>query len=364
VGSIRRACAAFAIASICLSGPRLCAQADHEQHEAANAPDQPSSLLVRAFGAVEWAGSQQAETPNSFGLGQFALFATSNLHERVSVLAEVVLEAGGSNTRVVTDLERLQITFRLSDVLNLSAGRYHTGIGYYNAAFHHGAFFETPIDRPRVFAFEDEGGVLPVHEVGLSASGIVPRTGSTLRYLAEVGNGRNFDAGVRGETDEEGHDRNGAKSTNLGLSFRPSGSSGLELGGSYYHDRVPRSVGLQVNMRIGAAYAVYRTPSIELMAEWLRLQHRTDGGGSFANDAGYLQGSRAWGKWRPYYRYDRLAIDPATPLIGSTGSYRSNIAGVRFDPTQWVGLKAQYEHTDEPRQPGIDAVRVQLVFVF
>jgi len=38
--------------------------------------------------------------------------------------------------------------------------------------------------------------------------------------------------------------------------------------------------------------------------------------------------------------------------------------GIRFDPMQWVGLKAQYEHTDEPRQRGVDAVRAQLVFVF
>ena len=364
MGSRRRACVAFVIASICLSGPRLCAQAEHDQHDAANGPDQRSSLLLRAFGAVEWAGSQQEETPNSFGLGQFALFATSNLHERVSVLAEVVLEASGNNTRVVTDLERLQITFRLRDFLNLSAGRYHTGIGYYNAAFHHGAYFETPIDRPRVFAFEDEGGVLPVHEVGMTASGIVPGTGSTLRYLAEVGNGRSFDRAARGETDEERRDRNGAKSTNLGLSFRPSGSGGLELGASYYRDTVPQNAAADVNLRIGAAFAVYRTPSIELMAEWLRLQHRIDGGPSFANNAGYLQGSRAWGQWRPYYRYDRLAIDPATPFIGSAGSYRSNIVGIRFDPMQWVGLKAQYEHTDEPRQRGVDAVRAQLVFVF
>jgi len=364
VSSRRRVAVAFAIALVCVGGSRLGAQAAHEQHEAAGGADQPSSLLLRAFGAVEWGGSQQDDTPNSFGLGQFALFATSNLNERVSVLAEVVLEASGSNTRVATDLERLQITFRLSDFLNLSAGRYHTGIGYYNAAFHHGAYFETPIDRPRVFAFEDEGGVLPVHEVGMTASGIVPGTGSTLRYLAEVGNGRNFDSAAQGETAEEGRDRNGAKSTNLGLSFRPSGSGGLELGASYYRDRVPRSVRPEVNMRIGAAYAVYRTPSIELMAEWLRLQHRIDGGASFANEAGYLQGSRAWGKWRPYYRYDRLAIDPATPFIGSAGSYRSNIVGVRVDPMQWVGLKAQYEHTDEPRQRGIDAVRAQLVFVF
>jgi hypothetical protein len=291
------------------------------------------------------------------------LFATSNLHERVSVLAEVVLEASSGNTRVVTDLERLQITFRFSDSLNLSAGRYHTGIGYYNAAFHHGAYFEIPIGRPRVFDFEDEGGVLPVHEVGVTARGIVPKTGATLRYVAEVGNGRSVEPAAADGV-EERHDPNGAKSTNLGLSFRPAGSGGLELGTSYYRDTVPRSGSSDVDVRIGTAYAVYRTPAVELMAEWLHLQHRPSGAPPFENNAGYLQASRAWGKWRPYYRYDRLSIDTATPLIGSAGSYRSNIVGLRFDPVQWVGLKTQYEHTDEPSQRGIDAIRAQLVFVF
>ena len=117
---------------------------------------------------------------------------TAAINDRVSVLAEVVLEASGANTQVVTDLERLQLTFRVADYLQLSAGRYHTGIGFYNTAFHHGSYFETPIGRPRVFDFEDEGGVLPVHDVGISARGTVPHTGSALHYLAEIGNGRSW----------------------------------------------------------------------------------------------------------------------------------------------------------------------------
>ena len=353
---------ALAFALVWLSPSRLAAQAHDEQHDAAS--DQPSGVMLRAFGAVEWAGSQQKETPNSFGLGQFALFATSNLHERVSVLAEVVMEASSSDTRVVTDLERLQITFRFSDFLNLSAGRYHTGIGYYNAAFHHGAYFEIPIGRPRVFAFEDEGGVLPVHDVGVTARGIVPGTGATLRYVAEVGNGRNFAAVEDSEAEDAHGDPNGAKSTNLGLSFRPAGSGNLELGGSYYRDTVPRIGGPAVDLHIGAAYAVYRTPIVELMAEWLRLQYSGGGAPTLVNNAGYAQASRAWGKWRPYYRFDRLGMDTATPFIAPVGSYQSNIVGLRVDPMQWVGLKTQYEHTDEPSQRGIDAIRAQLVFVF
>ena len=100
------------------------------------------------------------------------------------------------------------------------------------------------------------------------------------------------------------------------------------------------------------------------MGEWLRLHYSGGGSPTSVNNAGYLQASRAWGKWRPYYRFDRLGMDTATPFVAPVGSYRSNIVGLRVDPMQWVGLKTQYEHTDEPRQHGIDAIRAQLVFVF
>jgi hypothetical protein len=100
------------------------------------------------------------------------------------------------------------------------------------------------------------------------------------------------------------------------------------------------------------------------MAEVLRLSHRDDAGLRSASHAGYLQLSRAWGRLRPYYRYDSLTIDPAAPFIGQTDSYRAHMLGLRVDTGQWVSLKAQYEHGDEGPRHGIDSVRTQLVFVF
>jgi len=328
---------------------------------AADAPADPAlSLLVRAFGSVDWGATEKPDTPNSFALGQFDLFVTGAINDRVSVLAEIVLEASGANTSVVTDLERLQVTFNLDDALQLSAGRYHTGIGFYNTAFHHGSYFETPIGRPRVFAFEDEGGVLPVHDVGLSARGTVPHTGSALHYLAEVGNGRSW---IEDES-AEGHDQNGAKSTNVGVSLRPDRWRGLEIGASFYRDEILDSDGSDVRLRIPAVYAVFRTAATEVMAEWLRLSYRDATGSTEQSDGGYVQGSRAWGKSRLYYRFDRLAIDPRSPFIGGIESSRTHIFGVRVDPAMWIGLKAQYERSDDGELRGIDTLRTQLVFVF
>jgi len=351
---------AIVLALVGLGATARIAAAQSDDHH--DMPDEGQKVMIRAFGAVEWEKTDRPDIPNSFGLGQFALFMTSSLNDKVSVLAEVVME-GSQNTRVVTDVERLQINFRFNDAFAVSAGRFHTGIGYYNAAFHHGAYFETPIGRPRVFAFEDEGGPLPVHEMGVSVHGTVPGTGSALHYLAEVGNGRPWSV----PSDGEGvpHDANSTKATTVGLSLRPPRLSALEVGASWYRDTIPGQPSPDVAQSISDTFAVYSTPSIEVMAEWLRLMHQPAGGATTVNNVGYVQASHAFDIWRPYYRYDRLLINPATPVIGPLDSYEAHTVGIRIDPMQWVGLKAQYEYAPTAAgRKGVNAFRTQLVFVF
>ena len=48
----------------------------------------------------------------------------------------------------------------------LEVGRFHTDIGYWNTAFHHGLWLQIPVERPHVLRFEDDGGLVPVHWVG------------------------------------------------------------------------------------------------------------------------------------------------------------------------------------------------------
>jgi hypothetical protein len=317
-------------------------------------------VMLRLFGSIEWGATDDPREPNSFALGQLDLFVTAALTERTSLLAEFVLEES-TETRVITDLERLQLTFRFNDYLQVSAGRYHTGIGYYNTAFHHGAIFETAIGRPRIFLFEDDGGILPIHDVGVVARGEMPGTGSNLHYLVELGNGR---LGASPDPDREARDENDAKSFNVGLAYRPQRWRGLELGASYRRDRVPRPLLSSVDEDIAATYAVYRTSSTEILAEWISLAHRAGEGPRYHDPSGYVQLSRAWGAVRPYYRYDRVTVDPATPLIGDSGSYEAHIAGFRVDPLPSIGFKAQYERVDAPVTGRGHVVRTQLAFVF
>ena len=89
------------------------------------------------------------------------------------------------------DIERYQLTYRVNDYFSVSGGRFHTAIGYYNTAYHHGNWFSTAEGRPIMYLFEDSGGVLPVHTVGVTMTGLVPQTGNLgLHWIAEIGNGR------------------------------------------------------------------------------------------------------------------------------------------------------------------------------
>ena len=160
------------------------------------------SLKIRAFGDVNLGLGSDANplifplpqpVHNTFQLGEFDLFLSSRLSKHVSGISEIVIGSDPTNFWGL-DIERLQITYKANPYFEISAGRYHTSIGYYNTAFHHGTWFQTATGRPFMYYFEDSGGLLPVHSVGVTTTGLVPHTGALeLHWIAEVGNGRSSD---------------------------------------------------------------------------------------------------------------------------------------------------------------------------
>ena len=109
------------------------------------------------------------------------------------------------------------------------AGRYHTAIGYYNTAYHHSTWLQTATGRPFLFKFEDDSGILPIHNVGVSVTGIIPSGRLGLHYIAEVGNGR-ASSSPNAEPVQNTVDENNGKSFNLRILFRPTGVRGLQAG--------------------------------------------------------------------------------------------------------------------------------------
>jgi len=118
------------------------------------------------------------------------LLITSKISDRLSMLTEAVVEADSATNQFGIELERMLLNYDDSDYFKVGFGRYHTAIGYYNTAHHHSSWMQTAVDRPFLFSFEDRGGILPIHNVGITTTGRIPSGPLGLHYVAEVGNGR------------------------------------------------------------------------------------------------------------------------------------------------------------------------------
>jgi hypothetical protein len=303
-----------------------------------------------------------APSHTTFQLGEFDLFVTSRLSENLSFLAEMVVAADQTN-EIGVDLERLQLTFKASPFFEVSGGRYHTAIGYYSTAFHHGTWFQTATGRPFMYYFEDSGGILPVHNVGVTTTGRVPGTGSSdLHWIAEVGNGRN--SSNEGQPVQNFQSDRNAMSTNLAAYVKPKWLEGLQTGANWYHDRLYPDGMTRVNQTIAGAYAVYITADWEFMNEAVLLRNAIDANGlSFDSKLMYSQLARSFGPIRPYVRFQSVRSPAGDPVNAFIGKYEGPSVGVRYNIATYAALKAQYNrlYQNGPTTNGLD---IQVAFTF
>jgi hypothetical protein len=320
------------------------------------------ALHIRGFSDVNYHASNQSRETNSFALGAFDLFVSSQISEKFSMLSEVNFEFGDDNEMAV-DLERMLLTYTANDHFKLSFGRYHTAIGYYNTAFHHGTWFQTATGRPFLYFFEDEGGVLPVHSVGLSLTGSIPSGKLGLSYIAEIGNGRPARR-PQNTTVQNVVDENNGKAVNLGFWLRPEWLSGLQVGASMYHDHLLPDIPQRVQEYIPAVHVVYTTPKFEWLNEAVLIRHSLDEGRTFNTPGFYTQISRQWGAYRPYVRYQYINASPLEPLLFDTGLQQGPSLGLRYDWSEFAAFKIQYDRKLRRGVQGVNQLGLQMAFTF
>jgi hypothetical protein len=335
-------------------------------------------LRIRGFSDITFHGNDhihdspqcQAYTcfPSSFSLGQVNLFVTSDLSERFKFLSEIVFESDEFNNFGV-DLERMLLQYSQSDYLNISAGRYHTAIGYYNTAYHHSTWFQTTTGRPFLFDFEDKGGPLPIHNVGVSISGRIPSGAVGLHYVVEVGNGRASRSyvpplGQNATAVQSFVDENSHKAFNVALFARPDMIRGLQVGFSAYRDVLQPVSPSRIGETILAAHAVFIGSNFEWLNEALVIRHTPEGGRVFDTPGWYTQISKRFGSYRPYFRYQYMNAADNEPVYPDIGLRAGPSVGVRYDPTDFVALKLQYDYTALRSQQAINGLALQAGFTF
>jgi len=369
------------------SAPQATPPQEHEaeptEHAEAERMDLSKTLLrIRGFGDVTLRGDnyhppafiQPSADKTTFTLGQLNLFVTSDISDKFKFLGEVVFEAGPDNiygkqrgfaNSFGVDVERYLLTYSQNDYFSISAGRYHTAIGYYNTAYHHSTWLQTTTGRPLLFAFEDQGGILPIHNVGVEAYGRIPSGSVGLHYIVEVGNGRESRDPIDQEPVQNIITDKTHKAFNVALFARPTNVPGLQVGFSAYNDLlVPAASPMPVGETILAAHAVYTTTNFEWLNEALVIRHTPEEGRLYETPAWFSQISRRWGSYRPYFRYQYINARSDEPIFPDIQLRAGPQAGLRFDASESVALKLQYDYTALRNQRATQGLEAQVGFTF
>jgi len=371
-----RAGGAALVLIVCLGAPMGTAAQTH--------PDQPSpappaseypSLRLSGFGNVDVAVQNKSEGSRGFSEGQFVLHLASALSPRVNFFGELSFtprtDAGTGSPQATgfnAEVERAIIRFDHSDRLKVSFGRYHTPINWWNTAFHHGAWLQTTISRPEMTQFG--GRFIPVHFVGALVEGGVPAGGVNLNYQAGIGNGRGNVISRGGDAG----DNNARPAYVLNAFAKPDQLFGLQVGGSFYLDRVSQPGLPEVDERIAAAHAVWQREDPEVIAEIADVRHRAVGGPSTSsNVAYYVQVAyrlpSAARLWKPYYRFEHIDIDATDPVFDIATNAVPNLdgstAGVRFDMSTYAAIKSEVRSRRRVAgQPRTNGWFLQICFTF
>ena len=331
-------------------------------------------LRIRGFGDIDFHGTDQHGSTNTFSLGQLNLFVTSDISEKFKFLSEIVFEAGpdnfynvpgGRRNEFAVDVERYLLQYSYNDYFNLAFGRYHTAIGFYNTAYHHSTWFQTTTGRPLLFQFEDSGGILPIHNVGVSASGRIPSGPLGLHYVAEIGNGRESRSPLTEEPVQNEVDENNFKAFNLALFARPEAMHGLQVGLSGYHDKLMPLGMPRVDETILAGHAVYMVPKFEWLNEMVLLRHSPEGTSrTFNTPAFYTQIAKRFGSYQPYFRYQYINGSDQEPIFPDVGRIEGPSVGIRYDASESVAFKLQYDYNIARHLQSYNTLTFQLGFTF
>ena len=298
---------------------------------------------------------------NSFTIGDFDLFTNTRISDHWSVLGEMLVTSDFSNEFGV-EMDRLMLNYDVNDYLKISFGKYNSAIGYYTNAFHRAHFFQTAISRPIMFADEDNGGILPVHNIGITTTGKIPSGMLGLHWVAEIANGTGVthsDVPIQNFVDE-----NNGKALNFAIYARPEWLPGLQTGVSFYIDTLHPLTSPAMRETIPAGYVAYVGSRLEWLNEIAVVRHSVlDSGAVYHGVTSYSQVSWGFGATRPYFRYDYQNVASSDPIFGSLGRESGPSIGIERHLSRFLVVKTQFGRVTELNR-ATNAIDGQFAFAF
>jgi hypothetical protein len=299
-------------------------------------------------------------SPNSFNIGDFDLFTNTRISDHWSVLGELLITSDFTN-EFGAELDRLLFTYKANKYFQIGFGKYNTALGFYPNEFHRARYFMTATSRPIMYSDEDNGGILPVHNIGVTATGMIPSGTLGLHWVAEVANGRSAshpDVPIQNFVDE-----NNGKAVNFALYARPEALSGFQAGVSVYRDTMHPANLSGIGQTIYTGHIVYVGSRLEWLNEASLIRNDMQDH-VFHSLTSYTQLSYAFGKLRPYFRYDYQNVPASDPVFAALGRENGPSVGVYRHLSNYVVLKLQYGRLGERDKPSANDLNAQLAFAF
>jgi hypothetical protein len=314
-------------------------------------------LSMGAYGSVDYRASRVVSadgsktTSNGFSIPTLDIFLRGSTGNW-SFLSEVLFDIDRGNT-IRVDLDRMQVGYDVDEWLKITAGRFHTSLGYYNTAYPQGgAVYLLPVDRPIVVDQHDDTSILPTSTVGLNFHGRLPILQRRFSYDVDVTNGR----GVQSDDLANGGDANNSKMVNLRLRYE---IDGLILGGNALVDWIPPRLNeadpalIQPNTlreQIFGAHIAYVEHPWHIIGEGYVIQH-IGPDATHRTIAGISELGYTIGRVTPYARYEfaRFPADPDpfwNPLLThqqERGNYDAVSVGFKIIPNQTFAIKFELE---------------------
>lgn len=272
----------------------------------------------------------------SFGIGEFDLFFTSELSDRISFLGEVVFKySPNSSSHFTVGVERVIIDYNYSGNHSLLFGKHHTPINYWNDTYHHGRVFFPTIRRPILF-YE---GIIPIHTTGVAAQGL---NLGNLRFGYNLMIGNGLGSGELVDNDKY-------KSVTATAHIKPW--ENFQVRASFYSDVISEGAEIhgeiieeKVNQQMFTGSIIYFGNRFEFLAESSFINNKTESLGSVNSLASYVYGGVIINeKWIPYFRYDNLTFENEEPYFHNE-DINSMILGLRYEINYLIVVKLEYEY--------------------
>tara|TARA_R110002153_G_scaffold18451_3_gene64374 strand:- start:681 stop:1688 length:1008 start_codon:yes stop_codon:yes gene_type:complete len=294
----------------------------------------------------------------SFQIGEYDLFITSEINDRISFLGETVFRYDLDKNDFEVSVERVIFKYNYYGNHSFLIGKHHTPLNYWNDSYHHGRVFFPTIDRPYLF----KAGIIPLHTTGASLQGM---NLGKLRfgYDLMVGNG----IGSNDLKDNDTH-----KSLTAAVHIKPLDR--MRIGASFYHDNISpdgedhHGLGLgieeAVKQQLYTASFAYFGKKLEVLTEATYAANTAESSGTVNSISSYFYaGYRIKEKIIPYFRLDSSHFEDEE-FYYINNDVTTFTTGIRYEINYLAVVKLEYQHESISLLDNINKLKLQIAIGF